>query len=92
MFLKVDGNDKPIIMLGEKLRLQNSLRIKELDKSYIFRRNTTLLGKVFASAGYGSTVTSIPYLVGASFIAESILRVQDAANIPGTTNEVVMTA
>jgi len=89
---EVDGKEKPIIMLGEMLRLHNALRIKEFEKSMFFRRNTTVKATVFASAQYGSTVTSIPYLVGVSYVAESVLRVQDAANVPGTTYDVVLTA
>ena len=87
----VDGKTKPVIVLGEVLRLHNSLRIKELEKSFIFKKGTTVLSKVFASAAYGATVTSVPYLVGVSFVYEPVLRVQDAADIPGSDNDVVLT-
>ena len=87
----IDGKEKPIIVFGEIMRLPNSLRIKELEKSFIWRKGTTVLGKVFVSAGYGSSVTTIPYLEGVSYVLEDVLRTHDAANVPGTAKDVVLT-
>jgi len=87
----INGEELPIIMLGEVMRLSDSLRVKELDKEIILKKNSTVKATVFASTAYGSSVSTIPYLLGFSYINEAQCRVQDPANIPGTTHNVVLT-
>jgi hypothetical protein len=71
----------------------DSLKIKELEKAYLFKEDMTVLASIFGSSigGSVSTLSCIPYLLGASYIKEDQLRVHDAASVPGTTNKVVMT-
>jgi hypothetical protein len=87
---EIDGKEKPIIQTGWAQRYPGSVKITELDKEFVFKKGTTILAKVFASATLGSTVNDIPYLLGASFVLEDVLRIQDPANIPGTVADVIL--
>jgi len=86
----IDGKPKPILILAQS-KLPDSLHIKEFNNAYIGKHDTTLYAEIFASATHGTTVTDIPELLGASFIKEDQLRVHDAASVPGTTPDVVLT-
>jgi len=72
--------------------------VKELDNAYIFKKDTTVLAKVFISDSFGervSYVTDYPRLYGVSFIKEPALRLLDPdkvnRTIVGTRYEVVHT-
>jgi len=85
--LTVDGKPKPGIIVKRPI-VQSDYGVKELDIAFIFKHGTTVLGKIFQR----QTGTSYPYFIGASFIPENILREYvDPANLPGTTNDVIMT-
>lgn len=85
--LTVDGKPKPGIIVKRAI-FQSDYGVKELDVAFIFKYGTTVLGKIFQRA----TGTSYPYLIGASFIPENILREYvDVASLPGTTPDVVLT-
>lgn len=87
----IDGKTKPAIITGFATKVSD-LKVKELDVSQIWKKGTTVLGKVFISAAYGSSVTDYPYLLSVSFIKENILReYHDVANLPGTTADVILT-
>jgi hypothetical protein len=90
----IDGKAKPILLLSQAQQMPgDSLKIKELEKAYLFKEDMTVLASIFGSSigGSVSTLSCIPYLLGASYIKEDQLRVHDAASVPGTTNKVVMT-
>jgi len=85
--LTIDGKPKPGITVKRPMILSD-YGVKELDVAFIFKWGTTVLGKIFQRA----TGTSYPYLIGASFVPENILREYvDPANLPGTTNDFIMT-
>jgi len=91
----VDGNEEPVIITGFAQKA-SGLAFKELDNGKIWKKNTTVLGEIFASASYGSTCTDYLELIGASFIPEAQLRVHDAADLCGSAsardvNKVVLT-
>jgi hypothetical protein len=86
----IDGKARPVIITKNWL-VPESLHIKKLDNAFVWKETTTVLAKYFVSATFGATVTDIPFLIGASYIKEPQLRIHDAADIPGTTNNVVMT-
>jgi len=73
--------------------MPNGLAIKELNKAYLFKEDTTVLAKIFATSKNGTvtTVSDIPYLLGASYIKEDQLRKHDAAELPGTVPDVILT-
>ena len=89
MFFEIDGKDKPILVTMPMKR--SGLRVKEFDTAFILKQGTTILGKVFISAAFGSSVDDYPYLIAASFINAAQLRVHDPANVPGTVNDVILT-
>ncbi|MBW2675148.1 MAG: hypothetical protein JRD89_17355 [Deltaproteobacteria bacterium] len=84
----IDGNEKPVIITAFAQKATAvpapGLAFKELDYGMIWRKDTEVLGKIFASAAYGSTCTDYPELVGAAFIMEPQLRVHDAYDLCGT--------
>jgi len=83
----VDGKAKPIFITRWPLTLSD-LAVKEFDTSFIFKKGTTLLVKVFQK----QTGDDWPYLIGVSFVPENILReYHDVANLPGTVANVVLT-
>jgi len=86
MQFTLDGKPKP----GVFTRYQFSgsdLKIKELDTAFIFKRGTTVLAQVFQK----QTGDSWPFLLGASFLPENILRdYVDPASLYGATNDVIL--
>jgi len=83
----IDGKPKPGIYV-KRAHMLSDYQTKELDVAFIFKYGTTVLGKIFQK----TTGTSTPYLIGASFIPENILREYiDVASLPGTTPDVVLT-
>lgn len=97
----IDGKQKPILLCFFAQRtLPGAARpIKELDNAYIFKQDTTILGQVFISRAFGAPSAlqvTYPRLIGASFIKEPALRLQDPVTgvgriLPGTRYEVVHT-
>jgi len=89
----VDGKEKPVLITGWAQRMPNGLAIKELNKAYHFKEDTTVLAKIFATSKNGTvtTVSDNPYLLGASYIKEDQLRKHDAAELPGTVPDVILT-
>jgi hypothetical protein len=83
---KINGNEFPIIVTKFPQLSPGSLRIKELDNAYIWAKDTEVLGTVFVSAIHGSTVTDIPYLLGASYIKEPQLKKIDPYYLCGTAS------
>lgn len=91
----VDGREKPTLNTGWALK-NSGLKIKEFDSAFILKENTQVLAQVFASATHGATVTDYLYLLGAAYIPEAQLRIQDPADLVGsptarTTNEIIFT-
>jgi len=88
----LDGKPKPIIIVRE-LQEFSDFRAKELDVAFILKKNTTLLGKVIIGDQLGRVASADdwPYLIGASFVPEDVLRLIDVATLPGTTYNVVLT-
>lgn len=97
----IDGKQKPILMcMFAQRTLPGAARpIKELDNAYIFKKDTTVLAQVFISRAFGAPSAlqvTYPRLIGASFIKEPALRLQDPVTgalriLPGTRYEVVHT-
>jgi len=88
----LDGKPKPIMLIREMQELSD-LRFKELDVAFILKKNTTLLGKVIVGDQLGAVASAAdwPYLIGASFVPEDVLRLHDVATLPGTVYNVVLT-
>jgi len=88
----LDGKPKPIVITREPQEFSD-LRFRELDVAFIFKRNTTVLGKVLVGDQLGALASALdwPYLIGASFVPEDVLRLHDIATLPGTVYNVVLT-
>jgi len=83
----IDGKPKPGTYLKRSHKVSD-YAVKELDVAFIFKKGTTVLAKIFQR----STGVSTPYLLGASFVPENILREYvDVATLPGTTPDVILT-
>ena len=87
--LEVDGKPKPIITthFGTRMATFGAIPIKELDDALMLYKNKEFLAKVFFSDAFGVSVTQVtdyPFLLGASFIKEPQLRVQDPYTLVGT--------
>lgn len=81
---EIDGKEKPALITKWSQMSPGNLRIKELDRGFIWEEDTTVLAKVFISDTFGAVITEAldyPYLFGASFILEHELRVHDPANV-----------
>lgn len=90
----LDGRQKPIVITKWAQQTHpttHHFKVKELDSEIVLKKNSTILSKLFIPASLGASVSDIPYVIGASFIAEAQLRLQDVATLPGTTNDVIMT-
>jgi len=82
----IDGKAKPVIVTGWPW-LNSDFSIKELDVGFLWKKNTTVLAKVFQRAtGY-----DYPHLLGVSFAPEDVLRIHDVATLPGTTYDYILT-
>jgi len=83
----IDGKPKPGITMKRAIMLSD-FKTKELDVAFILKYKTTILGKVFQKP----TDTAYPYLLGATFVPENILREYvDPASLPGATNDFILT-
>lgn len=99
MQFTIDGKQKPMIYCAwsQKQAVGHTQRIKEFDNSFILKKDTTFLAKVFYSANFGGPsqyVTDYPVLYGVSYIKEPAMRVLDPVNTAtwvGTRYEVVHT-
>lgn len=81
---EIDGKEKVILVAKPPQVSPFSLRIKELDRGFIWKEDTTVLGKLFISQYMPAAIAEaidIPYLFGASFLLEHELRVHDPLNI-----------
>jgi hypothetical protein len=85
---EIDGKEKPVLVtaFAQKATANPSgLMFKEFDYGQVWKKDTEVLGKIFATAAYGSTVTDYLELIGAAFIMEPQLRVHDAYDLCGTS-------
>lgn len=81
---EIDGKEKPILIPKWAQLSPFGLRIKELDRGFIWKKDTTVKAEIFISQYMPSAITQaidIPYLFGASFIKEDELRIHDPTNI-----------
>lgn len=81
---EIDGKEKPILVTKWAQSSPNSMRIKELDRGFVWEEDTTILAEVMISDAFPDTITQAvdyPYLFGASFIMEHELRVHDPADV-----------
>lgn len=89
--IRQDGKPKPCIILANS-RIPDSLAVKDFEKAFILKHDTTFRVQIFASAAIGVTVIDIPELLGVSYIKEDVLRTYfDVASIVGTTPDVILT-
>lgn len=88
----IDGKPKPIVLVRNPLEFSD-LRLKDLDVAFVLKKNTTVLGKVFIGDQLATITSALdwPYLIGASFVPEDVLRLHDVATLPGTVYNVVLT-
>jgi len=86
----IDGKPKPVTIVKRAMH-ESDYGVKELDVAFIFKYGTTVLAKIFQK----TTGTSYPYLIGASFVPENILReYADPVNLSasaGVTADVILT-
>jgi hypothetical protein len=90
----IDGKPRPVLILQQIRKsalTADGLNVKEFDNAYILKKATTVLGQIVVTTAQGATVSDIPFLIGASFIQEAMLRQQLSANIPGTTYDTILT-
>ena len=83
----IDGNEKPVLItaFAQKATANPSgLMFKELDYGMVWKKDTEVLGKVFFTATFGSSIVDYLELIGASFIMEPQLRVQRPYDLCGT--------
>jgi len=80
----IDQKTKPAVITGWPLK-KSDLKLKKLNTAMIWKKNSQVLGKVFASAIFGATVTDYPYLLGVAYIPEAQLRVHDPYDLVGTS-------
>lgn len=82
----IDDKPKPVLPTAytKGMKMFGSIPLKELDSAILLYKDKNLLTKVFASAALGATVTDIPYFLGASFIKEPQLRIQDPVTFAAT--------
>jgi len=90
VYIEIDGKPKPLIVTHFATRMTafGAIPLKELDDAIILYDGKEFLAKVFFSDYFGgavSQITDYPYLLGASFIKEPELRVQDPYNLIGTS-------
>jgi len=89
---EIDGKPKPAIIMPVPTEFSD-FRTKELDVAFIWKKNTTMLGKIFIGDQLGAIASGadVPFLVGATFVTEDVLRLHDPATLPGTVYDVVLT-
>jgi hypothetical protein len=80
----IDGKEKPVIQTGFATK-RSDFKVKEFDNALIWKETTTVLGRIFVSADYGTTVKDIPYLIGAAYLKEPQTRVHDPYDLVGTS-------
>lgn len=90
LYIEIDGKPKPIINthLTMKNALYGAIPVKELDDAILLYDGKEILAKVFFSDYSPEAVSQVidfPYFLGASFIKEPELRVQDPYNLIGTS-------
>lgn len=91
----IDGKARPIHLQFRPLKLGaalNQRRIHEYDNAIILKKDTTFLAQLFISSAIGGPSEyqqDYPFLMGASFIKEDVLRVHDCADVDGTTVGVI---
>jgi len=81
---EIDGKEKPILLPKWAQLSPKGMKIKELDRGFIWKKDTTVKAQVFISQYMPAAITQAvdyPYLFGASFIKEDELRVHDPTNI-----------
>ncbi len=82
---EIDGKEKPVLVTKWSQLSPFGMRIKELDRGFIWEEDTTVLGQIYIPVYMPAEIeqaVDIPYLFGASFIKEDALRVQLPASIP----------
>lgn len=87
---EIDGKEKPILITKWAQLSFNSMKIKELDRGFIWEEDATILAEIFISDHMPAAITEAvdyPYLFGASFIKEDELRVHE----PSLTSAKVIT-
>jgi len=89
-YFELDGNPKPIVVTGFPFKL-SEIPIKELSRPIILYEDRQFLAKVFISAKYGSSVDDYPYLLGAAFLPEDMLKKHDPADVVKSVNKIVLT-
>ena len=91
----LDGKEKPILECFYPHKRFEALRIKELDNAYIFKKDTTVLGKIFISEAFGAVITQAvcyPQLLGVSYIKEPVQRTLEipvSASWIGTVKDII---
>lgn len=86
----INGNPQPILSVGYQWRVAG-VPIKDLERAWVLRKDSQLKVTLFISAAFGASAEDYPYLVGVSYIKEPQLKLIDAADVPGTVQNVVLT-
>lgn len=89
---EIDGKEKPVLITKWAQLSPFSMKIKELDRGFIWEEDATILGNIFISAAFGAAITEAidyPYLFGASFIKEDALRLHDPVAVAAAAAKVV---
>lgn len=89
---EIDGKPKPIV-ITRQMQEFSDFRVKELDVAFIWKKNTTVLDKVFIGDQLGAVASALdwPMLLGVTYTTEDVLRLHDPATLPGTVYNVVLT-
>ena len=92
----VDGKTKPTLHTGwaQRLASEHNDKIKELDNSYVWVKDSIVRAQVMISPAFGAasaTQQDYPCLIGVSYVKEPTLRLLDNITIAGTRYEAVHT-
>lgn len=89
----INGREKPVYNTWFQQKVNSTLKVAEFDKAFLFAKGDTVLAEVFYSAAIGGAVAlsgDYPFLLGASFVKEPQMRLQDPADLDGTTQDLIM--
>jgi len=87
---KINGSEQPAIDVSHVVRV-GDIHLREFAKAKIWPKNTTILGTLFISPAFGSSVEDIPALIGVTFLPAEQLRLIDPADIKKSDHKIILT-
>jgi hypothetical protein len=84
----IDGKLKAPQRFGTVLKVSQR-KYKKFPKAMLWKKDTTVLGQIFAATSFGATVTDYPYLIGVTYMKEPAYRLLDPAAFDGTSYDCI---